>query len=178
VPAVADAESGRVSVRPARSQDAEAVIAADRLTWTSATSPAPPPQDWTVTDPTAVVRDLLVAELDGRVVGYVRLIRASDLPSHQHVRALEGLAVHPDAQGRGVGRALVLAAVEAARAAGARKLSLRVLGPNAPARALYARCGFVEEGVLRGEFVLDGEPVDDVLMALFLQPPAAPADAP
>jgi RimJ/RimL family protein N-acetyltransferase len=36
------------------------------------------------------------------------------------------------------------------------------------ARRLYARCGFVEEGVLRDEFVLDGRFVDDVFMARFL----------
>lgn len=156
---------GPVSVRPARPDDADAVVAADRLTWSSATSPAPAPQDWTVTDPSAVVRDLLVAELGGRVVGYVRVVRGFDLPSHAHVRCLEGLAVHPDAQRQGVGRALVEAAVEAAHADGAGKVTLRVLGHNLAARALYGRCGFVEEGVLRGEFVLDGVPVDDVLMA-------------
>ena len=49
-----------------------------------------------------------------------------------------------------------------------RKLTLRVLGHNAPARALYAACGFVEEGVLRGLFFLDGAYVDDVLMAMDL----------
>jgi len=58
--------------------------------------------------------------------------------------------------------------VAEARRRGARKVSLRVLGSNAVARRLYARCGFVEEGVLRDEFVLDGRFVDDVFMARFL----------
>lgn len=159
---------GSPSVRPARPDDAEDVAAVDRLTWTSVTSPAPRPEDWTVDDPAAVVRDLLVAELDGRVVGYVRVVPGFALPSHAHVRCVEGLAVHPDAQAGGVGTALVQAAVEQAIAEGARKLTLRVLARNVTARRLYARCGFVEEGVLRGEFVLDGEPVDDVLMARWL----------
>ena len=39
---------------------------------------------------------------------------------------------------------------------------------NPGARRLYERAGFVVEGVLRGEFVLDGVPVDDVLMARYL----------
>ena len=54
---------------------------------------------------------------------------------------------------------------------GGRKVTLRVLGPNTRARELYRRCGFVEEGVLRAEFVIDGVAVDDVLMARHLAPP-------
>ncbi len=48
---------------------------------------------------------------------------------------------------------------------GARRVTLRVLGHNHAARRLYARCGFAEEGVQRGEFHLDGQDVDDVLKA-------------
>jgi RimJ/RimL family protein N-acetyltransferase len=55
-----------------------------------------------------------------------------------------------------------------ARSRGARKLSLRVLGPNTAARGLYATCGFVIEGTLQAEFLLDGRYVDDVLMARYL----------
>jgi len=40
---------------------------------------------------------------------------------------------------------------------------------NAPARALYTAAGFVEEGILRGEFHLEGRDVDDVLMARALR---------
>ncbi|MEU2632635.1 GNAT family protein, partial [Kitasatospora sp. NPDC007106] len=51
-----------------------------------------------------------------------------------------------------------------AAAAGARRITLRVLGHNTPARRLYERCGFTVEGVLREEFLLDGAYVDDVWM--------------
>ncbi|NUR65391.1 MAG: GNAT family N-acetyltransferase, partial [Streptomyces sp.] len=47
---------------------------------------------------------------------------------------------------------------------GARRLTLRVLGHNTPARRLYESEGFVVEGVLPEEFLLDGEYVDDVFM--------------
>ncbi len=73
--------------------------------------------------------------------------------------------MHPSAQRRGVGCLLVDAALAEARARGVRRLTLRVLAPNARARRLYQSCGFVVEGVLRGEFRLDGQDVDDVLMA-------------
>ena len=58
--------------------------------------------------------------------------------------------------------------VPVARARGARKLSLRVLGTNATAMRLYERLGFQVEGTLRDEFCIDGRYVDDVLMAKHL----------
>jgi hypothetical protein len=42
------------------------------------------------------------------------------------------------------------------------------LGTNAGARALCEARGFVVDGVQRGELLLDGRYVDDVLMALSL----------
>ena len=68
----------------------------------------------------------------------------------------------------GAGRALIDAAAAEARARGARRLTLRVLGPNAGARRLYESAGFVVEGIQHGEFVLEGREVDDVMMALDL----------
>jgi ribosomal protein S18 acetylase RimI-like enzyme len=102
------------------------------------------------------------------VSGYVSLHQDIPIPSHEHVREINGLAVAPEAQGRGVGRELVEGAVTVAAKQGATKVTLRVLGPNAGARRLYERCGFIVEGVLRGEFILDGQLVDDVLMARYL----------
>jgi ribosomal protein S18 acetylase RimI-like enzyme len=115
-------------------------------------------------------RDHLVAELGGRVVGYVRLGFPTPLASNAHVRQIRGIAVADEARGLGVGRALVRAAVEEARRLGARRITLRVLGHNTPARKLYESEGFVVEGVQPEEFLLDGAYVDDVLMGQFLVP--------
>jgi ribosomal protein S18 acetylase RimI-like enzyme len=98
----------------------------------------------------------------------VKLTPATPLVSNQHVKMINGLAVDPDHQGAGVGRTLIEAAVERARQQGARKVSLRVLGDNAIARRLYERCGFVVEGVLKGEFLLEGRYSDDIFMARHL----------
>jgi RimJ/RimL family protein N-acetyltransferase len=96
------------------------------------------------------------------------------VPANAHVVMLRSLAVLPAHQGRGIGQRLLDAAVAETRARGARRLRLRVLGPNAAARRLYEACGFVVEGVLREEFLLDGRYVDDVLMALTLSDEGAP----
>lgn len=159
-------------VRPARAADDAALLEIDHATWSPEASPGTRPDR--ERDPTFFREQhggpegFLAAELDGVVVGYVALHPAGDLTTHAHVRIIDGLGVLPTARGRGVGEALVRGAVERARAEGAAKVTLRVLGTNPTARRLYERCGFGVEGVLVGEFVIDGSPVDDVWMALHL----------
>jgi len=57
-----------------------------------------------------------------------------------------GMAVAREWRGRGVGSALMAAAIEWARECGLHKLSLSVWPHNAAAIALYRKYGFVEEG--------------------------------
>ncbi len=166
-----------IETRAAEPADDAALLAIDEATWTSVVSPSPVPTD----RETFFVADrgpdsYLVADLDGVVSGYVSLHQNIPLPSHAHVVEINGLAVAPAAQGHGVGRRLVEAAVAHAAARGAKKVSLRVLGHNTGARRLYERCGFVVEGVLRDEFLLDGALVDDVLMAYRLPDPGGADD--
>jgi ribosomal protein S18 acetylase RimI-like enzyme len=54
------------------------------------------------------------------------------------------LAVLPDCRGRGVGRALLNAAAQHARARGCAKLTLEVREDNLRARGLYEACGFCD----------------------------------
>ena len=146
-------------IRPARVDDAVAIAALDDATWSFDVTPSPR------SSVPSSIDGMLVAEEGGEIVGYVAVGRATRLESNRHVADIRGLAVAPDHQGRGLGRALVQAALDAARERGARKVTLRVLAPNTAARALYESCGFVVEGVRRDEFFLDGRYVDDVLMA-------------
>lgn len=156
-------------IRTALPDDEEALGRIDRATWSTlhAVQPAPqrpyPPFFSERFGP----RDHLVAELHGVVVGYIRIGYPTALLANAHVRQILGFAVADEARGRG-GRAFVRAAVEEARRQGARRVTLRVLGHNTPARTLYESEGFVVEGVLPGEFFLDGAYVDDVLMGRVL----------
>jgi ribosomal protein S18 acetylase RimI-like enzyme len=115
----------------------------------------------------------LVAEIDGRLTGYLRLKPATNLPENAHVFGVFGLAVAPEGRRQGVATALLRAAEERVRTQGGRKLSLRVLGTNTAAQRLYEGLGFQREGVLRDEFIINGRPVDDVLMAKHLTTSAA-----
>jgi RimJ/RimL family protein N-acetyltransferase len=152
-------------IRPACESDGPALIALDRAGWSWLSDVMPQrAADASMFDERNGVEPFLVAELAGRVVGYIRQVPPTPLASNQHVRQIQGLQVSTDVRGRGVGQALVKAACVAARTQGARRISLRVLGHNIPARRLYERCGFQVEGVLPEEFLLDGAYVDDVLM--------------
>lgn len=57
-----------------------------------------------------------------------------------------GMMVAAESRGRGVGTALMVAAIAWAREQGLHKLSLGVFASNEPALALYRKLGFVEEG--------------------------------
>lgn len=161
-----------IAVRPAEPADEEALAALDLAAWSWLHSPAPRPDSgsgWTFFNERTRPADVLVATVEGAVAGYVKLGRATPLEASDHVRTINGLVVADDFRRRGVGRALLDAAAAEARERGARRLTLRVLGPNEAARQLYQSAGFVVEGVQRGEFVIDGREVDDVLMALDLR---------
>jgi RimJ/RimL family protein N-acetyltransferase len=160
-----------VEVRAATAADDGALAAIDRATWSWLSSPLPPPAaDAAFFNERTKPGDVLVAVADGRVVGYVKVARWNQLESTDHVRMILGLVVDPTVRRRGIGRALVDAAVERARGQGARRLRLHVFGPNEAARRLYESAGFAVEGVLRGEFFLNGQYVDDICMALDLSP--------
>jgi RimJ/RimL family protein N-acetyltransferase len=73
--------------------------------------------------------------------------------------------VAADRRGQGIGRGLLEAAVDWARAADVTKLELHVFPWNEPAIRLYERFGFEREGVRRGHYRRAGEEVDAILMA-------------
>ncbi|MEU6120772.1 GNAT family N-acetyltransferase [Streptomyces sp. NPDC047123] len=153
-------------IRTARPEDDDELARLDRATWSTlhAVQPRPQPPYEPFFNDRFGPHDHLVAETDGRIVGYVKLGFPTPLLVNAHVRQIQGFVVAEELRGRGVGRTLIRAAMDEARRQGALRITLRVLGHNTPARTLYEAEGFVIEGVLPGEFLLDGVYVDDVLM--------------
>jgi RimJ/RimL family protein N-acetyltransferase len=105
-----------------------------------------------------------VAELDGELVGRLSLARDQH-PASGHVADL-GLMVDVGHRRRGIGRALMDAAVEWAQQHGISKLELHVFPWNEPAIALYESLGYVKEGYRKNHYLRDGAYADAVLMAL------------
>ena len=99
-------------------------------------------------------RSLFLAAVEAdRVVGVMGLQPDTDPDVHDIVWAV-WLYVDPAAASRGIGKALMEAIIEAARARGARKLYLDVGNRERHERAIamYDRRGFVQEGELRDYF--------------------------
>ena len=113
---------------------------------------------------------VFVAELDGELVGRLSLARDQH-PASAHVADL-GLMVDARARRRGVGRALLEAAVAWARAHDIAKLELHVFPWNEPAIKLYESFGFVREGYRKTHYRRDDGYADAILMALQVAPPS------
>lgn len=101
---------------------------------------------------------------DGRHVGNVVLDKIDERLSTARLSIYIG---EPDARGIGVGDAAVrLALSHAFGQLGLRKVWVTVHVHNRPAIATYRRCGFAVEEVLEGEYVVGGQRVDALRMAL------------
>jgi len=120
---------------------------------------------------------VFVASDGHRIVGRLSLARDPH-PASTHVADL-GLMVAESHRRRGIGTALLEAAVAWAKGSGVSKLELHVFPWNEPAIQLYERFGFEREGRRRGHYLRNGDAVDALLMAYHLPSgsgsPPAPA---
>ena len=141
-------------MRPFQPADAPALgevyVAAARAGWRelfgdALDTIAPPAGRW---PPPAGV-STFVAELDGRVVGFAELHPSPDAAAGSRVGELDTLYTHPAVWGRGVGRALMAAALEELAAAGFTTATLWTAEANARPRAVYARAGWRPDGATR-----------------------------
>lgn len=89
---------------------------------------------------------VIVAELDGAVVGWSSLSRWSDRPAYDRTAEVSTY-VDEAWRGRGVGRELTGAILERARASGMHALVSRVCAENRASVALFEKLGFAAVGV-------------------------------
>jgi GNAT superfamily N-acetyltransferase len=85
---------------------------------------------------------MFIAELDGRPAGCAYLVTLIDYFNERPHAHLSVLAVAADAEGKGVGSALLGQSVAWAKERQSDRLTLSALVTNARARALYERKGF------------------------------------
>jgi ribosomal protein S18 acetylase RimI-like enzyme len=157
-----------IVVRDAVEGDEQALRRLEVTTWSPRSSPGPRPDPDRPVFSRHGAGNVLVAVDGDEILGSLLLGPWTDLESSRHVLEVKGLAVDPERQGEGVGGALVDAALARARERGARRLVLRVLSSNGPARRLYASHGFELEGARPEAFLLEGAYVDDLMMGVDL----------
>ena len=163
-----------ITVRRAEPADAAALVAL-------ASAVSAEPEGWMIWDEWRGVGDerrylraarrhpdaaVFVAELDGVLAGRLSLAR-EDHPASRHVADL-GLMVDARFRRRGIGRALLEAAVSWGRANGVSKLELHVFPWNTAAIALYESFGFEREGLRRAHYLRTDGYADAILMALLI----------
>jgi [ribosomal protein S18]-alanine N-acetyltransferase len=141
----------QLQLRPAVAEELDAVVAIERLSFTD------PP--WSRASFTALVDSprafFTVACATTAVVGYVVAWLVGDEAE------VANLAVAPEWRGRGVGAALLDAALAAARRDGAHVAHLEVRDSNVAARALYGSRGFTPVGRRRRYYQA---PVEDAVL--------------
>ena len=87
----------------------------------------------------------LIAVVDGRVVGTAGIDSVGSYEKVKH-RASFGISIDREYWGLGMGRAMMKACIECARAAGYTQLELEVVAGNEKAYNMYKSEGFVEYG--------------------------------
>jgi RimJ/RimL family protein N-acetyltransferase len=105
-------------------------------------------------------------EADGTLVGTVGL---HEIDEHLRTARLGLLVFRKDDRGKGHGKAAIRAALAVAfdpTQLDLNKVYLNVFAENVRSRTMYAKMGFVQEGVLRQEYLLDGAYHDMVRMSM------------
>lgn len=98
----------------------------------------------------------IVAELAGHIVGYIGVWNIID---ECHIN---NVAVSPVYRRQHIGTVLVETLVQSVSAAGINKFTLEVRAGNEPAKKLYQKTGFVENGLRKGYYEDNGE--DAIIM--------------
>ena len=105
---------------------------------------------------------------DGALVGMTGIVR-EQRPRNAHRMTIWGVYVAPEARGRGLGGAMLGAAIAHARGTpGVLQVHLTVVRANVIAARSYERAGFVRYGRVPRAEIFSGEPVDDDLLVLML----------
>ena len=122
--------------------------------------------DWVSENAKNNVAQFIALDAD-RVVGWCDIAPGQRIGS-QHVGNL-GMGVVPEYRRRGIGKALLSAALSSAKEKGFERVELEVFASNSAALALYDQFGFLEEGIKRKTWKLDERYDDLVIMGLIFE---------
>ncbi len=116
---------------------------------------------------------LLIATLDGQFAGYGSLSAFDPNLCGYRDTVEDSVYVDPESGGRGVGRALLTALLDAARDVGHRNVIARIDSSVGPSLALHRKHGFIDAGTLRGVGEKFGRRLDVIYLQYQVDTPAA-----
>lgn len=164
-----------LTIRRAEPSDYEAlhkIFTCPRVVWGTLQMPYPSVEMWRkrlAEPPEGFIS--LVACVEGEVVGQIGIETFPNRPRRRHAAGV-GMMVRDDWQGKGIGTALMQAAVDLAdKWLNLYRLELDVYTDNEPAIKLYKKFDFQIEGTRVGEAFRDGKYVDTYAMARRRFPP-------
>jgi putative acetyltransferase len=158
-----------LTIRRAEPSDYEAIhkiFSCPKVIWGTLQIPYPSLEQWRkkIAEPPEGMYSL-VACVDGEVVGQIGLHTFPNRPRRRHVGEI-GMMVRDDWQGKGIGTALMQAAIDLAdKWLNLYRLELGVYPDNEFAIKLYKKFGFQVEGTQVGYAFRDGQYVDTLMMA-------------
>ena len=91
---------------------------------------------------------ILAATMEGTPVGFINFTIRQTILHRSPSALIDELVVAEEYQGKGVGKQLVLAAIEKCRQLGCCEVEVSTEKTNLKAREFYKRCGFEERGML------------------------------
>jgi putative acetyltransferase len=159
-----------VTVRRTEPSDYEAVqriFTSPKVIWGTLQLPFPSAEEWRkrLAEPPEGLFSLVACVENNEVVGQLGLHTSPSRPRRRHAGQI-GMAVRDDWQGKGVGTALMQAAIDLAdNWLNLMRLEIEVYTDNAPAIRLYEKFGFAIEGTLVDFAFRDGQYVDTYTMA-------------
>ena len=110
---------------------------------------------------------LVVAEVDGQLIGHLRLFPVWYGSKSRHVGDV-GIVIAKPWRERGVGTAMLGYGLEWASQSGFRKLTATVLSTNQRALALFLLYNFAQEGCRSKQLLVEGDYVDEILLGRIL----------
>jgi len=107
----------------------------------------------------------IVAEMDGKIIGNLSF-SGGPRPRIAHVGEF-GISVLKEYWGYGVGEELLQYLINWSKNSGIiRKINLKVRTDNTRGIHLYSKMGFLEEGLLKRDLMINGDFFDSLLMGL------------
>lgn len=162
-----------ITTRPAEPQDAEAIARIYSLgiaerTATFDTEARTTADILPKIDDAARFPQLVAVDAGGTVLGWVGTSAYRARPCYRGIGEFS-IYLDPAARGQGIGKLLLNALVDAARAAGFWKLLSRIFTFNHASLAVCRACGFRDVGVYEKHGKLDGRWLDVVIVERLIQ---------